>query len=159
MKIVEIRQVTDQGWHTLQDYSRMDYCKKRIGDILDKVPAFTLITCDGSGHVEARGMSLKAHQGSEKLWFATHRSSRHAADLLANPQATLYFNDLENYEGLMLSVTAFEEESEEMKKACWRDFYESVFPGGISHPEFMAFRLETIRGNYGGKGVNLTFEP
>jgi general stress protein 26 len=158
VKIEEIRQVTPNGWKVVN--GAPEDCRKFASaaeSIVGRIHSFVFITRGAEGGPEARAISVKMNDGFVSLWFATHRSSRHAARLKLDSAAAVYFNDPEKFDGLFLSGRAVEETDRNRKSGCWRDFYTETFPGGIDDPEYLVFRFETERGNLSTAGFNVEF--
>lgn len=153
MVIDEIRRADAFGWKKV-DEGEFDCAgyEKKINEVMDTVPSFTLITLDGNNAPHPRAMSLKAHDGVERVWFATHHSSEHGANIKRNPRVTIFFNNISGGESLMLTGTAHEEKDPENMKKCWREFYKNIFTKGFDDPEYFPIRIEPDSGYY-SRGV------
>jgi general stress protein 26 len=159
ISINEIRQVTPKGWKTLNeaDEDAAKYAAAALA-VVERIHSFVFITQGASGCLDAKALSLKMNEGFQTLWFATHKSSRHAARLRADPAAAVYFNDPDKFDGLFLSGRVAEETDRGRKTGCWRDFYEETFPGGVDDPEYAVFRFQAERGNISTSGFNVEFK-
>lgn len=158
MKINEVRKITENGWKPAEtsEFSVKEY-EGKIENVMSEVPSFTLITLNDNGMPEARAMSLKACDGIKRVWFATHRSSEHAAKIMKDPRVTIFFNSISANESLMLSGPVHVEYDRENMKKCWREFYKTIFPKGFDDPEYLPLRIEPDSGYYSYGGVKIKF--
>lgn len=158
MRITEVKRCTNAGWKCDNNYLKdtLDFNKK-VEDLLERLHTFVLAYIDPKGIAMTKTMSVKERDGIKHIWFVTHTSSRHGIQLLKSSKATTYFSDSIAYESLTLIGNVYVEKDSIIRKKCWRDFYESGFPGGTDDPEYLVIRFEPQGGIFVYNDLNIDF--
>lgn len=87
-------------------------------------------------------------EGGFATYLGTNASSRKTAQALADPRATLYYEDDLRFEGLAVYGTLAAVEDRGVKAAIWKKGWEMYYPGGLDGGDFQVFRFEPARARY-----------
>lgn len=107
-----------------------------------------LATIGPEGVPQQKAMFKTTGIGLREFWFCSNTSSRRVKQIENNPQASLYFYDEKNLEGLLLTGTAEVSYAEDKRKEFWQEGMEIYYPLGYADPDFALIKFTAIRGNY-----------
>ena len=113
---------------------------------------------DGDGYPNIKGMFNLKHDGLRTFLFSTNTSSKRVSQFVENPQACLYFVDLERIEGLQLTGKMEALQDPELKQLLWFDGCEKYYPLGVTDPDYTVLRFTAERGNYYHRLVKVDFD-
>lgn len=62
-------------------------------------------TIDEQGYPNVKALIKMENEGLKRIWFTTNKSSKRVSQLMRNPKSCVYFVDLDQRRGLMLTGT------------------------------------------------------
>lgn len=87
-------------------------------------------------------------EGSFDTYIGTNTSSRKAAQLCADPRACVYYVDGPGFRGLTVMGDMERVEDPGLKRALWREGWETYYPQGPGDPDFAVFHFRALRARY-----------
>lgn len=100
------------------------------------------------GHPLIKAMIKVEAEGLKTIWFSTNTSSARIAQFRKDPRASVYFVDMEEYQGLLLTGTMEILSDKASRERVWRFGNEVYYPGGIDDPDYSVLRFTATGGNY-----------
>lgn len=123
--------------------------EKTIGNLLDKQSIFYLASVSADGFPATRAMlAPRKREGLRVLYFSTNTSSRHVAEFLVSPKASVYVCDKRFFRGATLYGNIEVLTDDEHKKMIWRMGDTMYYPGGVTDPDYCVLRFTALRGRY-----------
>jgi general stress protein 26 len=127
--------------------------------LIDEAWPVYLTTIDGKGFPQTRAMfNLRNSEKFPKLKsffskqqddffviFSTNTSSTKIEDVRANPKASVYYCNPDEWRGAMLGGTIEIVTDVGMKQAIWHDGWEKYYPGGYDDPDHTVLRFHAKR--------------
>ena len=113
--------------------TRMLFNLKRLAAVAGSdslLPPFAGMECDFSSYI------------------GTNTSSRKTAQIRADGRACFYYSDSQGYRGLGVTGLLEEVGDEAVKRALWREGWESYYPQGAGDPDFAVFRFKALKARY-----------
>lgn len=98
----------------------------------------------GVPYIRAMLVEKKVTLGT--FWFTTAYTTSKVEHFKNNPNASIYFADIENYQGVLLLGHMEIDNSLSLKEKFWKDYYITYYPGGINDLEYtvLKFRAEKV---------------
>ncbi len=121
---------------------------KRSSALAERSFTGVLATVDGNGVPQLKAMIKTQVKGLKEFWFCSNTSSKRAAHIKMNPNASLYFYDEKTFEGLMLTGKAEVSYDDEKRKEFWDDAMKKYYPLGCYDPDFALIKFTAYKGNY-----------
>ena len=81
-------------------------------------------------------------------YIGTNTSSRKTAQIRADGRVCFYYSDSQGYRGLGVTGLLEEVGDEAVKRALWREGWESYYPQGAGDPDFAVFRFKAMKARY-----------
>ena len=129
-------------------------------DLANRSTIAMLGTNNESGYPNIKAMIKKENEGLKTIWFSTNTSSKRVKQIAADPRASVYFVDFDNWMGLMLVGDLEILHDEESRRRLWQPGDEKYYPlGVVDDPDYTVMRFTTRSCNYYHGLANLTFEP
>jgi general stress protein 26 len=120
---------------------------------------FAMVGSNGEdGFPNIKSMTKIETEGLNKIWFSTNTSSKRVAQFRANPKASVYFTDPDNWTGLMLVGNMEVLEDDGTKQRFWSAGCEVYYPLGVTDPDYCILCFTAKWGNYYKSLSNTTFE-
>ncbi len=107
-----------------------------------------LATIDENGIPRQKAMLKTSAIGLKEFWFCSNTSSKRAAQIPKNPNASLYFYDEKTFEGLMLTGKAELSYDDGKRKEFWSDGMKMYYPLGCTDPDFVLIKFTADKGNF-----------
>ncbi len=132
---------------------------KTVGLMADKAKICYLSYIDGECFPVTRAMLRpREREGVTTFYLSTNTSSNKVANLITNPNASLYFVDTRFYRGVCLTGTAEILTDEESKKRIWRMGDTMYYKKGVTDPDYCVIKFTATRGRYYAGFKNEDFE-
>lgn len=114
-------------------------------EVMEAAGFCTLITLDGTGHLQARIMDPFPAEADFTVWMATNSGTRKVAQLTSDGRATLFFFDPEGlgYVTLLGTARIIRDPVEEARR--WKDEWADFYEDGHRGPDFVLIRFEPDR--------------
>ena len=87
-------------------------------------------------------------EGNFSSYIGTNTSSRKTAQIRADGKACFYYADSRGYRGLSVTGLLEEVADEAVKRALWREGWESYYPQGPGDADFAVFRFKALKARY-----------
>ena len=130
--------------------------REKLVELLDDLPIAMFTTYGGSG-VRSVPMARQETEPDAEMWFIADRSSRHVADIQAEPRVSLTFSGRDKWVALTGSAAVVEDPAKLAE--LWNTFAEAWLPGGPEDPNAALIRVDVTGGEYwdspGGKLASL----
>lgn len=103
---------------------------------------------DKDGYPVIRAMLVLEHERFRTQYFSTNTSSSKVAAFRANPKASVYYCDPEDYRGVLFVGDVEVCTDQETKDFLWREGFERYYPKGVTDPDYCVLKLTATRGAY-----------
>lgn len=114
----------------------MEIAKKLINNKFGYVAS---ISEEGIPYV--RAMLIEKVDGLKEIWLSTAANSKKIEHYAQNSNASVYFADIANYQGLLLTGRIQIDPSKELRKEFWKSYYSSYYPGGINDSQYTILKF------------------
>ena len=121
---------------------------KKSSALVERSFTGVLGTVDENGNPQLKAMIKTMANGLREFWFCSNTSSKRAAQIQKNPNASLYFFDEKSFEGLMLTGNAEVSFDEAKRKEFWNDGMKIYYPLGCTDPDYVLIKFTASGGNY-----------
>lgn len=121
--------------------------------------SFTCVlgTIGPKGDPQMKALIKTSSSGLREFWFCSNTDSKRAAQILKNPNASLYFYNEESFEGLMLSGKAEISYDDLKRNEFWHERMKVYYPLGPADPDYALIKFTAHSGNYYHKLRNVDF--
>lgn len=108
----------------------------------------TLTTVSEGGSLHGRPMATQEAEFDGDIWFFTYASSQKVADIRANPQVNLGYNNPDKNLWVNVSGTAEQVTDRAKMRELWEPPLRAVFPDGVDDPNLTLLRVTPERAEY-----------
>jgi general stress protein 26 len=118
-----------------------------------------LTSVNEEGYPQVKAMLTTEHGNLKEHFFSTNTSSKREGQFLANPKASVYYCDNENFKGVMFTGTVEVCRDRASRELLWTgDECLQYYPKGIDDDDYtvLKFTAKTVN-YYDGLGDNTTF--
>ena len=127
-------------------------------ELINKCKVMTVASMGEDGYPQMKAVLKLENEGLYTIWISTNTSSKRVAHFRANPKASVYFADFEEYMGLMLVGDMAVLEDKETKQRFWKNSFEMYYPLGVIDPDYCILKFTAKWGNYYYGLENTDFE-
>jgi general stress protein 26 len=114
---------------------------------------------DEEGYPETRAMLILEHENIHTQYLSTNTSSGKVPALLKNPKASIYYCDLDHFQGALFVGDIEVCTDWETKSFLWREGFETYYPLGVTDPDYCVLKLTVRRGSHYHGLCNTHFSP
>ena len=123
--------------------------EQTIGNLIDKQSTAFIGAIDSEGFPNVKAMlAPRKREGIKTFYFSTNTSSRHVAQYLANPKASVYFCDRRFFRGVMLKGTMEVLTDAASKEMIWERGDTMYYPEGVTDPDYCVLRFTSEAGRF-----------
>ncbi len=135
-----------------------DEAAKLALGLVDRSEVAMLGTLSAEGEPHIKALSKVAAGGIREVWFITHSSTRHVAQIRNDPRACVYFLDAARFQGLMLVGKVEIHQDAETGLRMWQPQYEHYFRAGPTDPDYCVLHFIGQRANFAWGLINVDME-
>ena len=122
--------------------------RKSISALRQESGAAYVAGIDKDGYPLVRAMLVLEHGSYQTQFFSTNTSSGKVTGFRANPRASVYYCDPQDYRGVLFVGEMEVCTDQETKDFLWREGFEKYYPEGVTDPDYCVLKFAATWGAY-----------
>ena len=125
-----------------------DEIRENIKELREQSGSAYVACINEDGNPVTRAMLVLEHDSYGEQYFSTNTSSSKVACYQANPKASVYYCEPDNFKGVLFVGDMKVCTDQETKDFLWREGIEKYYPKGVTDPDYCVLRFTAKWGSY-----------